>query len=126
MRVVTIILDTRGPDRDEIDRRTIRHSIRDGIAPARLVYEHRGSRDEVLLGLPDAVGWAAGAGGAYAGNRVALHAAGRCRLTRETRPLLERGRRPGPLRTPAGSAAPSYVGARASGTPQHVLHPNRV
>ena len=67
MRVVTIILDTRGPDRDEIDRRTIRHSIRDGIAPARLVYEHRGSRDEVLLGLPDAVGWAAGAGGAYAG-----------------------------------------------------------
>jgi hypothetical protein len=65
MRVVTIILDTRGPDRDAIDRRTISLAIREAVAPARLAYEHRGSRDEALLGLPDAVGWADGVGGVY-------------------------------------------------------------
>ena len=29
-------------------------------------YSHRGSRDEPLLGLPDAIGWAVGAGGRFA------------------------------------------------------------
>ncbi len=65
MRVAVLVLDTRGPDRDLQDRRAISQAIRAGTAPAELVYAHRGSRDELLLGLPDAVGWADGAGKHY-------------------------------------------------------------
>jgi hypothetical protein len=38
--------------------------------PAR--YSHRGSSDEPLLALPDALGWAVGAGGHFA-KQVVLH-----------------------------------------------------
>ena len=65
LRVAVLVLDTRGPDRDAQDRRTISRAVREGAAPSELVYAHRGSRDEVLLGLPDAIGWADGAGGRY-------------------------------------------------------------
>ena len=35
-------------------------------------YSHRGSSDEPLLALPDAIGWAVGAGGHFA-KQVVLH-----------------------------------------------------
>lgn len=63
--VRVLILDTRGPEPDRRDRRLMARLIREGRAPADLVYEHRGSRDEVLLGLPDAIGWAYGADGPW-------------------------------------------------------------
>ena len=48
---------------DKVDRRVIGHALEaDG---ADMVYRHRGSRDELLLGLPDAIGWAVGAGGRW-------------------------------------------------------------
>lgn len=65
LKVAVLVLDTRGPDRDAQDRSVISRAVRDGVVPAKLVYAHRGSRDEVLLGLPDAVGWADGAGRHY-------------------------------------------------------------
>jgi hypothetical protein len=39
--------------------------LRDKLAPFDLDYVHRGSRDEALLSLPDAIGWAWGAGGSW-------------------------------------------------------------
>jgi hypothetical protein len=63
LRVALIVFDTRGATRDAHDRRTISHAISVGIAPERLAYNHRGSRDDPLLALPDAIGWAEGAGG---------------------------------------------------------------
>lgn len=65
MQVAIVVLDTRGPARDLEDRRTISKAIREGTAPQGLTFAHRGSRDEFLLGLPDAIGWADGAGGRY-------------------------------------------------------------
>lgn len=62
--VVRLTLDTRLPDRDRLDRRTIAAVVR-GLAPFDLDYHHRGSRDEPLLSLPDAIGWAWGAGHAW-------------------------------------------------------------
>jgi hypothetical protein len=44
--------------------------IRDALVEegwSEVTYSHRGSRDEVLLGLPDAVGWAVGAKGRWWG-----------------------------------------------------------
>ena len=58
-----LVLDTRDPERDRWDRRVIAELIREERVPGDLVYEHRGSRDEILLALPDAIGWAYGAGG---------------------------------------------------------------
>lgn len=53
-----LVLDTRGPDRDARDRRTLVAAL----GPASdLQYTHRGSRDEPLISLPDAIGWAVGA-----------------------------------------------------------------
>lgn len=52
-----LVLDTRGPQRDRLDRLTL------GLALPRdhaVHYSHRGSRDEPLLSLPDAIGWAVG------------------------------------------------------------------
>ena len=59
-RVVLVVLDSRGPHRDRLDRIVLRDAPR---APDRveLTYSHRGSRDEPLLALPDALGWAVGA-----------------------------------------------------------------
>jgi hypothetical protein len=58
-----LVLDSRGPHRDRLDRRFIARALRDD--PLALQYTHRGSRDEPLLCLPDAVGWAVGAGGSW-------------------------------------------------------------
>jgi hypothetical protein len=60
--VGVLVLDTRQYARDLQDRRTIADAIRTGEAPSNLHYEHRGSSDEVLLSIPDAIGWAVGAG----------------------------------------------------------------
>ena len=65
LQVAIVVLDTRGPARDAEDRRTISRAIREGSAPQGKTFAHRGSRDEFLLGLPDAIGWADGAGGRY-------------------------------------------------------------
>jgi hypothetical protein len=65
LQVTIVVLDTRGPERDLQDRRTISKAVRDGSAPQGLTFAHRGSRDEFLLGLPDAIGWADGAGARY-------------------------------------------------------------
>lgn len=63
--ITRLTLDTRHPDRDRLDRRTIAVVLRDKLAPFDLDYVHRGSRDEPLLSLPDAIGWAWGAGGSW-------------------------------------------------------------
>lgn len=63
-RVSNLTFDTRGPDRDKADRIAIRRALVKADEGG-LMYEHRGSRDEVLLGLPDCIGWAVGAGGAW-------------------------------------------------------------
>ena len=65
LRVRVAVLDTRGPDRDAVDRRFIAQALREGHGPSDLQYSHRGSRDEPLLGLPDVFGWRYGAGGAW-------------------------------------------------------------
>jgi hypothetical protein len=61
--VVRLTLDTRHPDRDRLDRQAIVAVLRE--KPFCLDYVHRGSRDESLLSLPDAIGWAWGAGGRW-------------------------------------------------------------
>jgi hypothetical protein len=58
-----LVLDSRGPHRDARDRRFIARPVLRGDVD--LQYTHRGSRDEPLLCLPDAVGWAVGAGGTW-------------------------------------------------------------
>jgi hypothetical protein len=63
-RVSSLTLDTRGADRDKADRLTIRRALA-SVGDLDLLYGHRGSRDEVLLGLPDCIGWAVGAGGRW-------------------------------------------------------------
>lgn len=57
--VAVLVLDTRG-ERDSHDNVTITAVLR--AAEADLHFSHRGSRDEPLLGLPDAFGWCYGAG----------------------------------------------------------------
>jgi hypothetical protein len=63
-RVASLTFDTRGPDRDKSDRLVIR-KILAAAGDSGLLYGHRGSRDEVLLSLPDCIGWAVGAGGRW-------------------------------------------------------------
>lgn len=60
-RASELVLDTRGTDRDKADRLAIRRALKPW-PEVDLAYSHRGSRDELLLSLPDAIGWAAGAG----------------------------------------------------------------
>jgi len=60
--ITVLILDTRGPDRDKLDRSALALALDE----RRLHYAHRGSRDEPLLALPDAIGWAIGAGQPFA------------------------------------------------------------
>jgi hypothetical protein len=64
-RVTVMVMDTRGIDRDRVDRRLLARLQREGTLGANLTYTHRGSRDELLLCLPDAIGWAYGAGGSW-------------------------------------------------------------
>lgn len=63
--VQVMVLDSRGVDRDQADRRHLAYLQRLQILDPAVSYGHRGSRDEVLLSLPDAIGWAYGAGGAW-------------------------------------------------------------
>lgn len=59
------MFDTRGPDRDRADRRHLAHLRRTEVLADTVQFSHRGSRDEPLLSLPDAIGWSFGAGGAW-------------------------------------------------------------
>jgi len=59
-----LTLDSRGEVRDALDRKTIRGALPAGY---QLTYRHQGSRDVLLLSLPDAFGWAYGAGGTWRG-----------------------------------------------------------
>jgi len=65
LNVQAMLLDTRQEHRDVLDRRTIAQAITAGGAPRELHYRHHGSRGEPLLWLPDAFGWAYGAGGLW-------------------------------------------------------------
>ena len=59
-QVRLVVLDSRGPHRDRLDRIVLRDMLR--VAErVEVTYSHRGSRDEPLLALPDALGWAVGA-----------------------------------------------------------------
>jgi hypothetical protein len=64
-RIGMLVLDSRGPVRDRVDRQCIAQAVRNGSLRRELHYAHRGSRDEPLLCLPDAIGWAVGASGAW-------------------------------------------------------------
>jgi hypothetical protein len=64
-QVGVLVLDSRGSDRDHRDRRCIARLLRRWEDPYDLHYTHRGSRDEPLLCLPDAIGWAVGADGLW-------------------------------------------------------------
>jgi len=63
--VAVLVLDTRGQERDRADNRAIRACLLAAGRADKVVYSHRGSRDEALLALPDAIGWSIGAGGAF-------------------------------------------------------------
>jgi hypothetical protein len=63
--VAVAVFDTRDEDRDRADRIEIAAALEAGVGPADLHYTHRGSRDEPLLGLPDAFAWCHGAGGQW-------------------------------------------------------------
>jgi hypothetical protein len=63
--VTVVSLDTRGADRDRNDRRILRSGLSSAGRVDSVSYAHRGSRDEVLLSLPDAIGWAIGAAGHF-------------------------------------------------------------
>lgn len=65
LHVGVVVLDTRGEGRDRLDRRFIAAAIAASAAPTGLHYSHRGSASESLLSLPDAYGWAWGAGGQW-------------------------------------------------------------
>ena len=64
--IVLLVLDSRGAHRDVGDRRVLRQALRRIDRADSVSYAHRGSSDEPLLGLPDAVGWSVGAGGYFA------------------------------------------------------------
>jgi hypothetical protein len=63
LHVGVVVLDTRGENRDRLDRRLIAAAVTARTAPTGLHYSHRGSASESLLSFPDAYGWAWGAGG---------------------------------------------------------------
>jgi hypothetical protein len=59
-RTSTLWIDTRGDDRDAADRSTLAPVVA-ALGRGAVRYAHIGSREEPLLGLPDAFGWADGA-----------------------------------------------------------------
>ena len=63
--IVLLVFDSRGPHRDRNDRRVLSQSLLRGGGSESLSYSHRGSKDEPLLALPDAIGWSLGAGGYF-------------------------------------------------------------
>jgi len=68
--VALLVLDSRGPHRDVVDRRVLRGALASRRDLEGVSYVHRGSRDEPMLALPDVIGWAVGAGGRF-GAKVA-------------------------------------------------------
>jgi hypothetical protein len=56
-----LVLDSRG-DRDRFDVRTLQSALGAHPAATRLTYEHLDSAHELLIGVPDMIGWAYGAG----------------------------------------------------------------
>lgn len=60
--VTMMVLDARRPEQNALDRRTIAAAAATARAEP-FQYTHRGSKGEPLLSLPDAYGWAWGAGG---------------------------------------------------------------
>jgi hypothetical protein len=67
--VQMLVLDTRGADQDRRDRRLLKKLEQRGTLSPTLQYSHRGSKDELLLSLPDAFAWCWGAGGTWR-NRI--------------------------------------------------------
>ena len=63
--VVVLVFDSRGTHRDRLDRHVLRQALVAAERVDSLNYSHRGSRDELLLTLPDVLGWAIGAGGEW-------------------------------------------------------------
>lgn len=59
--VTVLVLDTRGHERDRRDRTRLGLDLKTPGRDERITYAHRGSRDEPLIALPDAIGWAIGA-----------------------------------------------------------------
>lgn len=59
--ISVLVLDTRGQERDRRDRARLGTDLTAGRLEDRVTYSHRGSRDELLIALPDAIGWAIGA-----------------------------------------------------------------
>ncbi|MDQ6785000.1 MAG: hypothetical protein M3063_16505 [Actinomycetota bacterium] len=60
-----MILDSRGERRDRQDRQLLSRLQAEQVLDRAVTYTHRGLRDELLLCLPDAFGWAWGAGGLW-------------------------------------------------------------
>ncbi len=56
------VFDTREEVRDRKDRSHIESCLKRGMGPEGLQYVHKGSRTELMLGLPDAFAWSYGAG----------------------------------------------------------------
>jgi len=61
LEVTVLVLDTRGHERDRRDRARLGPDLATAGLDDRVTHSHRGSRDELLIALPDAIGWAAGA-----------------------------------------------------------------
>lgn len=59
-----LVLDSRGPSRDNLDRRTIHAALASTATNlGSVTYEHMRSHEEPVLWLADAVAWCYGAGG---------------------------------------------------------------
>lgn len=57
-----VVLDSRGPDRDHLDKRVIRTALAASEA-AMVTYQHLRSHEEPVLWAADAIAWCYGAGG---------------------------------------------------------------
>lgn len=61
-----MVFDSRGPDRDQADRRTVHSTLTcAGVDLDLVTYEHLRSHEEPALWVPDAVAWCYGAGGEW-------------------------------------------------------------
>ncbi|HET9143693.1 hypothetical protein [Actinophytocola sp.] len=61
-----LVLDSRGQDRDQLDRRVIRSALTAGAAdPGLMTYEHLRSHEDPALWVADVVAWCHGAGGEW-------------------------------------------------------------
>jgi hypothetical protein len=61
-----MVFDSRGPDRDQADRRIVHSALTcTGVDLDLVTYEHLRSHEEPALWVPDAVAWCYGAGGEW-------------------------------------------------------------